>query len=61
MNAEMKHINRKVIWAQNEPEYGKWRVRLECGHEYLCDHTVQSPGMVMACPQCEALSDNDER
>ena len=54
------HINRRVTEI-TEASHGKWRVELECGHEYLCDHSCQQPGAVTSCPQCEDAENERER
>ncbi len=51
--SDLPKINRRVELAYNMP-LEKWFVRLECGHEYVCDHSVTRPGMVMACEKCES-------
>ena len=55
----MKHINRNVVLAHNA-SHGKWMVSLDCGHEFLCDHSVQEPGAVMACSKCEEEAEAEE-
>ena len=55
----MPHINRSVVMACNE-SHGKWRVRLDCGHSFLCSHDVTQPGAVMACPKCEEAEEDEE-
>ena len=59
----MVRVNRRVEMAANVPPHNKLRVKLECGHEFLCDHSVTKMGritdcvgenrFVMACPKCE--------
>lgn len=45
-------INGRIKDVEPAPR-DKFRVRLECGHEYLCDFSCQQPGRVTACSQCE--------
>jgi hypothetical protein len=35
-------IIKKVVGVANLPEFGKFRVYLECGHSCLYDHTVDA-------------------
>ncbi len=49
---EPPKVNRRVVLAYSMP-HGKWFAQLDCGHEYVCDHSVTQPGMVMACEKCE--------
>ena len=44
MNEVDNMILQQITGIENLPEFGKFRVHLECGHSILYDHSVDAVG-----------------